>query len=65
MEIKGAYIALLFIYVSDLEPDIRMCEWVRWVAKDLIEALQAITVLATLFVDDPQSEQDLVGFIEV
>ncbi len=33
------YIMLLLIYMTDLEPNVRMCKWVRWIAKDAVEAL--------------------------
>ena len=59
------YVALLLEHVSDLEPDVRVCEGTGWVPQDAVEALEAVRVLALLLVDDAQAEEDLVRLVEV
>ena len=34
------YVALLLEHVSDLEPDVRVCERAGWVWQDVVEALE-------------------------
>ena len=58
-------ILLLLVHVSNLEPDIRMSQWRRWVPKDPIKTPQRIFEFALLLVDDPQSEQNLVLLVEI
>jgi len=56
---------LLLVNVSDLEPDIRVSEGTWRVAKNAIEAGQRVIILALLFVDDAESKENLVSFIEI
>jgi hypothetical protein len=51
--------------VPDLEPDVRVSEGTWRVAKNAIEAGQGIIILALLFVDDAESKENLVSFIEI
>ena len=51
--------------VSDLEPNIRMCERAGRIAQDAIETIQALLILALLLVDDAEAEQDLVRLIKI
>ena len=60
-----AYIFLLFINVPDLEPDVGMGEGTWWVAEDAVEAAEGLFVLALLFVDDAETEEDFVGVVEI
>lgn len=64
-ELGRAYVTLLLEDVSNLEPDIGVREWVRRVAQYAIEAVERLRILALLFVDDPEAEQDLVCLIEI
>lgn len=58
-------IVLLFIDMSDLEPDVGMGEGTWWVAEDAVEAAEGLFVLALLFVDDAETEEDLVCLVKV
>jgi len=61
----STYIALLFIYVTNLEPNIGISKGTWRIAQDAIKATEALFVLGLLLVDNPQSEKNLVGFVEV
>ena len=56
---------LLLVHMTDLEPDIGMRKRIRGIAKNAIEAFQALLVLALLLVDDAEAEEDLVRLVEV
>ena len=60
-----AYIVLLFIDMPNLEPDVCMGERTWGIAEDAVEATQRLVVLALLFVDDAQTEEDLVCLVKV
>jgi hypothetical protein len=62
---EHAYIMLLLIDVSDLEPDVGMSEGIRRIAEDAVKALEALGVLALLLVNDAEPEEDLIGLVEV
>jgi len=62
---KAPYIVLLFIDMPDLEPDVGMGEGTWWVAEDAVEAAEGLFVLALLFVDDAETEEDLVCLVKV
>ena len=51
--------------MADLEPDIGVCEGIRRVAEDAIEALEALRVLALLLVDYAEAEQDFVRLVKI
>lgn len=53
------------MHVSDLEPDVRVGEGVWGALKDLLEAAETFLVLAALLIDYTQSEENLVGLVEV
>jgi len=61
----STYIALLFIYVTNLEPNIGIGKRTWRIAQDAIKATEALFVLGLLLVDNPQSEKNFVGFVEV
>lgn len=63
--LRPRMVLLLFVHVSNLEPNIRMCEWRRWVPKDPIKTPERILEFALLLVDYPKSEQDLVLLVEI
>jgi hypothetical protein len=56
---------LLFVDVSNLEPDILFRQRPRWIGYDVAEALQALLVLLLLLVYYTQSEIDLVGLFKI
>ena len=56
---------LLFVHMTDLEPDIGMRKRVRRIAKNAVEALEAFLVLSLLLVDDAKAEEDLVRLVKV
>jgi len=39
LDVEITYVLLLFKYMPDLEPDVRMGERAWWIAKDMVEAL--------------------------
>lgn len=47
------HIALLLIYVPNLEPDVSVGKRTRRIAQDTIEAPQAFIIFGLLLVDDP------------
>ena len=51
--------------MADLEPDVSMSEGVRGVLENAVEALERLLVFALLFVDDTETEQDLVGLVKI
>jgi hypothetical protein len=61
----STYIALLFIYVTNLEPNVGIGKRTWRIAQDAIKATEALFVLGLLLVDNPQSEKNFVGFVEV
>lgn len=62
---QDTYVVLLLVHMTDLEPDVGMGERVRRIAKDAVEALQALVVLALLLIDYAETEENLVGFVKV
>ena len=62
---KNTHIALLLEDVSDLEPDVGMCERARRITKDAIKAFERLLILRLLFVNDAETEKDLVGLVKV
>ena len=61
----STYIALLFVYVTNLEPNVGIGKRTWRTAQDAIKATEALFVLGLLLVDNPQSEKNFVGFVEV
>ena len=59
------YVLLLFMNMADLEPYVSMSEGVRGVLENAVEALERLLVFALLFVDDTETEQDLVGLVKI
>jgi hypothetical protein len=59
------YVFLLFVNVTDLEPDVGVCEWGWGVTEYSVEAVQGVVELALLLVDYPQAEQNLVRLIKL
>ena len=59
------HILLLFIDMSNLEPNVGMREGAGWIAKNTIEAGKGIFVLALLFVYDTKSKENFVGLVEI
>lgn len=59
------HIALLLIYVPNLEPNVSIGERAWRIAQYAIEASQTFVVFGLLLVDDPQPEEDLIGLVEV
>ena len=60
-----AYIILLFVHVSDLEPDVRVGKGIWGTLKDLLEAAKTFLVFAALLIDYAQSKKDFIGLVEV
>jgi hypothetical protein len=58
-------IALLLIYVPNLEPNVGIGKRTWRIAQDAIEAPQAFVIFGLLLVDDPQPEEDLIGLVKV
>lgn len=59
------YVALLLIHMANLEPYVGMGKWVGRITEDTVETLQTFVILALLFVYYPETEKNLVGFVEV
>jgi hypothetical protein len=59
------HIALLLIYVPNLEPNVCIGERAWRIAQYAIKAPQTFVVFSLLLVDDPQPEEDLIGLVEV
>ena len=59
------HIALLLIYVPNLEPNVSIGKRTWGIAQDTIEAPQAFVVFSLLLVDDPQPEENFIGLVEV
>ena len=51
--------------VPDLEPDVRVGEGIWGTLKNLLEAAEALLVLATLLIDYTQPKEDFVGLVKV
>ena len=62
---KNTHVALLLEDVSDLEPDVGMCEGAGGITQDAIKALEALLVFALLLINNPEAEQDLVRLVEI
>lgn len=45
LPVKNSHIAILLVYMTELEPDIPRCQWSRWIVKDVSEALRTISPL--------------------
>ena len=72
---------LLFMNVSNLEPDVFLIQWTRWISDDVFKALersvlrlaidrcrtclQTLLKFLLLLIDYAKSEVDLVGFLKV
>ena len=65
MEPKKTYIFLLLVDVADLEPDISVSEGARRISENAIEAVEGFIVFPLLLVDYAETEQDLVGLVEI
>ena len=61
----STYIALLFIHVTNLEPNVGIGKRTWRIAQYAIKATEALFVLGLLLVDNSQSEKNFVGFVEV
>ena len=59
------HIALLLVYVPNLEPNVSIGKRARRIAQNTIEAPQAFVIFRLLLVDDPQPEEDFVGLVKV
>jgi len=55
---------LLLVNVTNLEPDVFLGERTRRVVDDVFEALQTLAELLLLFVDDSETEINLVGLFK-
>lgn len=58
-------VLLLLEDVPDLEPNVGVCEWTRWVTKDAVEAFEGVFVLRLLFVNYAEAEEDFVCLVKV
>jgi hypothetical protein len=77
---RPTYLFLLLIHVTNLEPNIFLREWARWVGHNVLEALkrsvwikdqsreatyvQALIELLLLLVNYAETEVDLVGLLK-
>ena len=59
------HVFLLFMNVSDLEPNVLLCERPRRILDNVLEALETLAVLLLLLVYYTQAEVDLVRLVEV
>jgi hypothetical protein len=62
---QTTYIFLLFIHVTDLEPDVGVCKGAGRISKDAVEARQRVLVFALLLIDDAETEENLVGLVNI
>jgi hypothetical protein len=62
---RTTHVFLLFVDVSNLEPDIGMGQRTWWVAKDSIEALERIVIFSLLFVYNAKTKQDFVCLVKI
>jgi hypothetical protein len=58
-------ILLLFENMADLEPDVGVCERTRWIPQNAVKAPKGLVELALLFVDYPQTEENLVLLVKI
>ena len=62
---EQAHIILLLVHVPDLEPDVRVGKGIGGALENLLKATEAVLILAALFVDDSQSEENFVRLVKV
>ena len=51
------YVAPLLEHVSDLEPDVHVCERARWVWQDVVGALETVRVFVLLWLGRTPKEE--------
>lgn len=56
---------LLLIDVSDLEPNISMSERAGRIAKDAVKTSEGLLIFPLLFINDAESEENLVSLIKI
>jgi hypothetical protein len=61
----ATYVFLLFIYVSNLEPDISVCKGAWRVAQYAVKTMQRVLIFALLFVNYAETKKDLISFVEI
>jgi hypothetical protein len=61
----GIIIVLLLVHMTDLEPNIDLCERMRGVVEDVGEAIERRLGVLLLLVDYPESEINFVGLFEI
>jgi hypothetical protein len=62
---KRTDIALLFVHMADLEPNVGVGKGTWRIAQDAIKASKAVFIFGLLLVNYSQPEKNLVGFVEV
>jgi hypothetical protein len=55
---------LLFVHMSDLEPDVFLSEWAGRVRDNVLETVQTLVELLLLFVNYAKAEVNLVGLFK-
>jgi hypothetical protein len=55
---------LLFVHMSNLEPDVLLGQWARRVGDNVLEAVQTLVELLLLLVDYAKAEVNLVCLFE-
>ena len=63
--VRSTDISELIVGMPDLEPDVGMGERVRRIAKDAVEALQALVVFALLLIDYAETEENLIRLVKI
>lgn len=62
---EPTYVSLLLKDMADLEPDVGVGKRVRRITQDTVEAVQTLSILALLLVNDTETEENLVGLVKV
>ena len=62
---KVTYILLLFENVSDLEPDVGMCERAWGISENAIKASKRIFEFTLLLINNAQTKENLILLVEM
>jgi len=62
---QRTYVFLLFVNVTDLEPDIGVGEGTGWISENTVKTGKRLFVFALLFVDDTKTEKNLICLVEI
>lgn len=60
-----AYIALLLVHMTNLEPNVGIGKGVWGIAKNTLETIKGLRILPLLFVDYAEAEENLICLIKI